>query len=111
MDVVDDAVFVPSAASGMLQGGFVNPFTGDSGGRVYVGSGFQGKVVGRIRPRSSGANNQGPGRVKEIQRRIAELERSAMAMYSQVGCARHLPLNERPIFRSFLTLSKMVNTH
>ena len=63
-----------------LVGGYVNPFNGESSGRVLgANEAFQ-----RPRPSSSGAGGKAT-RVKDIQKRISQLERSAMQMYTQVS--------------------------
>jgi hypothetical protein len=65
----------------------VNPFTGASVGRTFVGELPQ-------RPKTSSGGKHGgnsssggqAGRVRELQLRIDELERSATSMYTQVRC-------------------------
>eukprot|EP00614_Pseudopedinella_elastica_P022892 CAMPEP_0172614980 /NCGR_PEP_ID=MMETSP1068-20121228/55745_1 /TAXON_ID=35684 /ORGANISM="Pseudopedinella elastica, Strain CCMP716" /LENGTH=569 /DNA_ID=CAMNT_0013419959 /DNA_START=120 /DNA_END=1829 /DNA_ORIENTATION=- len=61
-----------------LVGGYVNPFNGESSGRVLGAS----EAFQRPRPSSSGAGGKAT-RVKDIQKRISQLERSAMQMYTQ----------------------------
>ena len=66
------------------QGGFFNPFTGESQPRIMYNQAASTSGGVRQRPKSSTATSGQAGRVNDIRKRINELERSAMDMYSQV---------------------------
>ena len=67
------------------QGGFANPFTGASMGRTLVGElPMKSKTTGNTTRRPTSGGGQA-SRVRDLQLRINELERSATSMYSQVS--------------------------
>jgi len=68
----------------------VNPFTGASMGRTLVGElPMKSKTTGNTQRRPVSGGGQA-SRVRDLQLRINELERSATSMYSQVSVARSL---------------------
>ena len=66
--------FAAMPSTPTMQGGFVNPLTGKEASSAVVVA----------RPKSGPAGGGHVGRVKKLQQKINDLERSAMQMYSQV---------------------------
>jgi hypothetical protein len=75
MAAIKDGIYFSGIKTPYLSGGHVNPFNGESSGRIVAN-----KAELRARSKSGGQ----VGRVRAIHNRISELERSAITMYTQV---------------------------